>query len=166
MRKVLHCQVELVLSSGEELSGVFCHGRRSGRCTVRSPAKGIRCGGKLYQSYTKVIPKLYQSYTKVPLRRELSGVWRQDVLGGVVRCVYTDGGVAEGQVVQGAWHCTVLHTVLYCTGGAGGGTVLCTVLYTVLYRWCRGRGTARTGPGALTAASPCTAGQQKYRASN
>ena len=57
MCKVLHCQVELVLSSGEELSGVFCHGRRSGRCTVRSPAKGIRCGGKLYQSYTKVIPK-------------------------------------------------------------------------------------------------------------
>ena len=45
MCKFLHCQVELVLSSGEELSGVFCHGRRSGRCTVRSPAKGIRCGG-------------------------------------------------------------------------------------------------------------------------
>ena len=31
-------------------------------------------------------------------------MWRQDVLEGVVRCVYTDGGVAEGQVVQGAWH--------------------------------------------------------------
>ena len=94
-------------------------------------------------------------------------MWRQDVLGGVVRCVYTDGGVAEGQVVQGAWHCTALYTVLYrwCTG-AGGMTLHYTVLYTVLYRWCRGRGTARTGPGALTAASPCTAGQQKYRASN
>ena len=79
----------------------------------QEPSQGDQVRGK-------VIPKLYQSYIKVPLRRELSGVWRQDVLGGVVRCVYTDGGVAEGQVVQGAWHFTVYCTVLYCTGGRGG----------------------------------------------
>ena len=36
--------------------------------------------------------------------RELAGVWTSDVLSGPVRCVYTDGGVAEGWVSQGAWH--------------------------------------------------------------
>ena len=58
-------------------------------------------------------------------------MWRQDVLEGVVRCVYTDGSVAEGQVVQGAWHCTVMCTVLYwwCRGCS---TVLSNVLYNTV----------------------------------
>ena len=31
-------------------------------------------------------------------------MWTSDVLSGPVRCVHTDGGVAEGWAAQGAWH--------------------------------------------------------------
>ena len=38
----LHGKVELVFSSGEEMSGTFYQGRRQGRCVVKSEGKGIR----------------------------------------------------------------------------------------------------------------------------
>ena len=72
--------------------------------------------------------------------RELAGVWTSDVLSGPVRCVYTDGGVAEGWASQGAWHgafrrwrgdgslmvygrsvVTTSHRVMSSSSGAGTG---------------------------------------------
>ena len=38
----LHGRVDLVFSSGEEISGVFYQGRRQGKCTIKSVNKGIR----------------------------------------------------------------------------------------------------------------------------
>ena len=38
----LNGKIEIEFSSGEELSGVFYQGKRHGKCTIKSPEKGIR----------------------------------------------------------------------------------------------------------------------------
>ena len=83
----LHGKVEVVFSSGEEVSGTFRQGRRHGHCQVTSPGLGLR---------------------------SLTGDWSNNSLCGLATCLYTDGRRAEGGVRDGAWH--GLHRRFHPTG--------------------------------------------------
>ena len=83
----LHGKVEVVFSSGEEVSGTFRQGRRHGHCQVTSPGLGVR---------------------------SLTGEWSNNSLCGLATCLYTDGRRAEGGVRDGAWH--GLHRRFHPTG--------------------------------------------------
>ena len=73
----IHGKAEILFQNGEEVCGTFFHGRRQGRCIIKSLPKGITC---------------------------LSGSWIADKLQGFTRCKFTDGSVSEGWVQDGVWH--------------------------------------------------------------
>ena len=76
-RGKIHGKAEIIFQNGEEVSGMFMHGRRNGKCIVRSPPKGIEC---------------------------LSGDWVGEKLQGNASCKFTNGSLVQGWIREGVWH--------------------------------------------------------------
>ena len=76
-RGKIHGKAEITFQNGETVVGCYSHGKRSGYCEIKSPAKGIA---------------------------KLSGYWVNDKLEGFSLCNFLDGSSEQGWVRDGVWH--------------------------------------------------------------